>query len=678
MFEYNLSYYKTRFHKPGDEPFTFPPEGTPPKIDANIIEIEGRNGSGKTTFLNCVALAMGYLDEKKQLKQKRHLVQRLQSLESNQSLAFDFKIEGPLPEMPTLKASQKAGQSVEFEINSVPTDLIELKRQFEVIYLADDDPQKDVKNTLNSISDYLKDYEEQLNTLTSTIGMNLIKIRNYNQFKAKEKKYLDEIDSEIEKIDFLRKQIEEKKKTIELVKKRDTTKKKMSLLNDRERITNRFEELERLYKELESSEQPELMHKIGLLKMRLLKCKQEEDTYENRFNIYLRKLRQNGVELNKEKLLSGDTAEFEEVLGKYEESPEDEDQRQMIEELISVFHKYSGEEIVPYFEKPIEEILEGLSQEQSKRAQITNKNRIYNLLMSTLDSLKLLGSNEIEIEKLQDKITELSAKIKNLERFDEVQKELQDLRIQYVELQDALQDVAKLTREWKTLSLILGEAEVLEVELQTLEISKKTEETLRGRAEQNLAFHREHVCEEPKNYNKEAQLEQLSEEVLSLRTKLTQWISILQRNYSELDEKKPNPKTRDKFPDEDVFIKAVGDFIGASFEPVDYVNQMWDIKSYNLKTQAFITKDDREIELEELSRGQTRKLTLVKILKEMKPDGKKKILLVDEIGDLDVYNLTWIRETMNSKFAEGILILAIMVRPMTEKLETMVEIRRIG
>ena len=131
---------------------------------------------------------MGYLDEKKQLKQKRHLVQRLQSLESNQSLAFDFKINGPLPEMPTVKASQKAGESVEFEINSVPTDLIELKRQFEVIYLADDDPQKDVKNTLNSISDYFKDYEEQLNTLTSTIQLNLIKIRNYNQFKDKEKK----------------------------------------------------------------------------------------------------------------------------------------------------------------------------------------------------------------------------------------------------------------------------------------------------------------------------------------------------------------------------------------------------------------------------------------------------------------------------------------------------------
>ena len=49
--------------------------------------------------------------------------------------------------------------------------------------------------------------------------------------------------------------------------------------------------------------------------------------------------------------------------------------------------------------------------------------------MSTFDSVKLVGSNETEIEKLQDKMTELSAKINDLERFDEVQKELQDLRI---------------------------------------------------------------------------------------------------------------------------------------------------------------------------------------------------------------------------------------------------------
>ena len=46
---------------------------------------------------------------------------------------------------------------------------------------------------------------------------------------------MEEIDSEIENIDSLRrKQIEEKKRTVELVKRRDATKKKMSLLNEQE------------------------------------------------------------------------------------------------------------------------------------------------------------------------------------------------------------------------------------------------------------------------------------------------------------------------------------------------------------------------------------------------------------------------------------------------------------
>ncbi len=73
MFEYNLSYYNSRFHKTGEKPFSFPPDGMPPVIDANIIEIEGDNGTGKTTFLNCVALALGYLELKeKSLDKKDH------------------------------------------------------------------------------------------------------------------------------------------------------------------------------------------------------------------------------------------------------------------------------------------------------------------------------------------------------------------------------------------------------------------------------------------------------------------------------------------------------------------------------------------------------------------------------------------------------------------------------
>ena len=676
MFEYNLSYYNSRFHKTGEKPFSFPPDGMPPVIDANIIEIEGDNGTGKTTFLNCVALALGYLDERKELGQKRRLIQRLQLLENNESLAYYFKITSPIPGTPNVSISKEAGKQSRFKIGSKNVDLIDIKNQFDVIFLTDDDPRKDVKNSLTMISSYLKDYEEQLNSLTTTIGMQLVKIRNYKLFKEKEEKYLSEIENSDTKIDDLRKQIEEKKRILELVKARDLTKKKMALVNDRERISTRFDELQTLYKELESSEQPELMHKIGLIQRKHLLAKQEKDSSENRVSIFVRNLRKNSVLLNAEKLLSGDRSEFDELLEQYLETANNEIQEELIEDLLGVFNRYSGDEVVPYLEKSVEEIVDGLSQEQMKLSKSTNKNQIYNFLQSLDGELNVYATKEREIEKLQDKITEYSAKIKNLEKFDDVQKELQVIGIQYVELQEALGEVGKLTSEWKKLSFIQGEVQPLEIEVQQLEIDKKTEETLRSRAEQNLAYHRESACAEPKNYQKEKNIEQLSEEVLSLRTKLTQWISILQRDYSDIDDKKTN-RTKDKFPDEDEFIQAVGDYIGSTFEPVDYIHQKWDIKSYNLKTQSFVTKDDREIPLDELSRGQTRKLSLVKILKEMTSQ-KKRILLVDEIADLDVNNLNWIRETLKEKLADGSLMLAIMVRPMTQKSDNVINIRGIA
>ena len=74
MFEFKMSYLEPGYHKPGDKPFTFPPEGVESKIDANLIGIYGRNGTGKTTLLNVLALALGYLDREKELDTKQVLL----------------------------------------------------------------------------------------------------------------------------------------------------------------------------------------------------------------------------------------------------------------------------------------------------------------------------------------------------------------------------------------------------------------------------------------------------------------------------------------------------------------------------------------------------------------------------------------------------------------------------
>ena len=60
MFKYQLQYKEPGYHKDGDLPFTFPPENIPKQIDSNLLEIKGKNGTGKTTLLNILAAALEY------------------------------------------------------------------------------------------------------------------------------------------------------------------------------------------------------------------------------------------------------------------------------------------------------------------------------------------------------------------------------------------------------------------------------------------------------------------------------------------------------------------------------------------------------------------------------------------------------------------------------------------
>ena len=111
MFEFNISYLEEGYHKEGDKPFSFPPLGVANSIDGNLIEIEGRNGTGKTTLLNVLALALGYLDQEKELETKPALKYKLRQLQRNNSLEYDFRILSKKTGKTELRIQRLKGQN---------------------------------------------------------------------------------------------------------------------------------------------------------------------------------------------------------------------------------------------------------------------------------------------------------------------------------------------------------------------------------------------------------------------------------------------------------------------------------------------------------------------------------------------------------------------------------------
>ncbi|MGD0645298.1 MAG: hypothetical protein ABSA75_10375, partial [Candidatus Bathyarchaeia archaeon] len=109
----------------------------------------------------------------------------------------------------------------------------------------------------------------------------------------------------------------------------------------------------------------------------------------------------------------------------------------------------------------------------------------------------------------------------------------------------------------------------------------------------------------------------------------------------------------------------VGEYLGSQFEPIPFDYKLHRVKFFDIERNVFITADDREIHIANLSQGQSKITSLTGSFKKMDP-AKKKIVLIDEISELDPQNLEDVKATLRNKLDEGSLLIAILVRPSSE------------
>ncbi|MEM2146777.1 MAG: hypothetical protein QW279_15545, partial [Candidatus Jordarchaeaceae archaeon] len=280
-----------------------------------------------------------------------------------------------------------------------------------------------------------------------------------------------------------------------------------------------------------------------------------------------------------------------------------------------------------------------------------------------------------EINKIQDKISELSQKSKDLEEFDRIHNEFVEAEQQYLQLQMALREnLTDLLSKWSELSLIDGKIEDLQKQIHELEISKRADESLLCKLQENLSLLRESATKKPKYEEKENELRALFERVSHLREYVYQWIQILKDPAQAKEQLEHAQQQGFGLQDYERFIKAVGEYVGNQFEPVAYDYRFHEIKFFDIEKDTFITKEDRQIPISKLSQGQSKIATLTGVFKKMDPS-KKKIVLIDEIAELDPENLQMVKETLLEEYKKGSLILAILVRPPRESSSKIVEIK---
>ena len=674
MFEFKMSYKDPDFHKPGDPPFVFPPKGVNSAFDGNLIEIEGSNGTGKTTLLNCLALAIGYGELERDLEQtKPMLARKLHKLEGNPTLSYSFTIRSEEPSSTEIKVERKEGQKRRCWLDSKAIDLDVLTRKLEVIFLTEDDPKKVVNASLGKLAGYFKTLDYKLNALQDRVTKNLMDIRDFHEFRKTEKEYFNTIKECEENIKNSKSESAKLNKKLEKIRIRDDIGRKIDLLGGKAHIVANYEDLKTKYEKLKKHGKPELNRKWKREAIKLEIQERNIRELDVRILQTCGSLKMYGVGIDGERLLKGDYSEYNKLKRQMSQMQEKAARTRIVDEMIELFQRHPEREMVPVVDKTIKDTLNDLF--EIKKA--LGSDRTFGLISVLVGLMEQRNLEARSYEKISEKAAELRQQIDGIEELETVEEEFSEAQDKYMALQKALkEDKGELYDEWAELRLIKGDVESLGSTLRELELRAKSEERIKSSYEHKLKTLREGSAKEPDNLEKAKHLENLSEMITRLRESIFHWTRILEQPEAARKDF-TSSKERPGFAVSDYkkFVNAVGEFLGNQFEPVAYNYKLHEIKFYDIENGSFVTEEERRISIDDLSKGQSKIATLRKIFKEMDPAKKKKVVLIDEIADLDPENMQFVKKTLKEKHSEGSVLLAILVRPPRALDAGLVEIR---
>lgn len=672
MFEFKMSYMEPGYHKPGDPPFSFPPKGVDSTMDANLIMIEGRNGTGKTTLLNCLALAMGYLDQEKELETKPALKQKLQDLEKNKTLEYHFRICCDQPEPIELRIERAKGQKQKCWLNSKPIAPDSIERKFDLVFLTEDDPKKVVNSSLGKLARYFNTLEKGLVSLQNSLHKYLIDIAEFHDFKKKEKEMLKDIETLDQNIEKRKNELTELQDTLKKIESKNEIKEKLDLLSNEKRITSRYETIRKKYEGLKDKKGTNIVRNLYKARYKLKVANDERKKIDSRIAQMCDSLTHYGIPLQSENLLKGDYSELNRLNRKIQPQKKQETVKlRMIEDMVELFQRYLGNEIVPLVNKPVRQVLDELFRMKVRLAS----DRIFALVTALNNAVEEKKKAIVAFDKIQEKISLLSQKSKDLADIGDIKSSFVEAEKKYLDLQVALgQGKTMLLSQWKQLHSIDGDPVAIRHKIQEFEVRVRTEETIKSKCEENLTLLRENATKQPKYEKKEKRLRALYDKISRMRENVFQWTQILQAPASTKEQfESSGGGAGFGLTDYRKFVRAVGEYLGNQFEPVAFDYRLHCIKFFDIEKNTFTTKEDRQIPIDKLSQGQSKITTLTGSFKRM-DSNRKKIVLIDEIADLDPENLQKVKAILKKKFDKSSLLLAVLVRPPRESSSKIIDI----
>jgi DNA repair exonuclease SbcCD ATPase subunit len=645
------------------------------KENHNIFIFKGSNGLGKSTMMQILAMGMFGLNSEELSPEIKNKMKRLIA-EDTKDFSFFFEISS-IDKNIEINSSLKNKNIEEMRVlvNKAPCNKTAFSDQFQLIFDVPDEITKKLNSSLVVIKreigeyidytkTYLKDiqshyenistYDNQtsrLRELETKLNEEETKLENYRQrmnsvtdnYEKLRKSYVvkkynegpDQINLLIEQINELEKRMDPKAKKAKQTKFSKAKQNFVDSLND----------IKLIIKELEKSiSENEFLKNLFNLDNRITKItefKGPEDFSEFLFNKTLSLL----VEMNHK--LENDVRN---------KPTKNDKELEFLENIIDVLKKYvtvnpeipgTNGKTLNQFLTDLESRKRLLSKELSEKQKFLNvKNKVYDLKNSFEDlrtTWKKIPSFEEDNQEDLDKMKE---------RLNELESKHDDLYKKYLEIKDEYQTLSDEEKQIDYRSV--NEDEYVATKSEFDKLKQKIEEvTNEIRITKTLLEENARTSTTPPKYTKN-DLSHLDKIASNIQFKLNGWLQL----FSNMSGANILDKSKTSSSDTP-FYDALGKYLANILEVVFHEGRSWKLVKIDLIKETFNVENGYPFTFNDISTGFN---ALNSLLAKMKQEygGRKKILLLDEIGIMDEKNINILLTEIKNQVREGKILFAAL------------------
>lgn len=657
------SEYRTSYPDQGDE-------------NHNIYIFRSSNGLGKSTAMQILAMGMFGLDSDDISSEIKSKMKRLIS-EDTEEFNFLYEIKS-LDETIKINSSLKdkniAGLRV--FLNDSPLNKTTFSDKFQLIFDIPDDITKKLYSSLAVIKKDLSDYIDYTKLYSKTIGEERDKLTLYTNRTGRMTELENRLKQEQGELVNYQQRFDSVTVNYQKLRKLYVFKKYNELYYKIQNFSAEYRDLEKkVNPKIQKSKQTKFSNSrqnfievLNNIKIKLNDVRKLQSDFDALKNFVELRILLNGIdyyndieEFN-ERFFDKSITSLRETCIKLSNDErnkptKDDGELDLITKVISVLKNYItiNPEIPGTNGKSLNQFLKELETRKAYlNSNLSDKTKFLSLKQKLCDlkfDFEDLRNKWRKLSSVEEVTPEDEQKLKD--RLNELDQTLENLTRQQLEITD---EYNALTEEER-----LGEYEYFnENEYQESEQEYNYLKTKIGETNEKIKLTKSLLDEhkrtsaKPSAYNKE-QLDSLSKIADKLREKLDRWMKLLMNMDGTLIiAGKNSVSDSDK-----QFYDALGKYLANILENIFHGGKKWTLRKIDLLNETFIVEEGPPITFSDVSTGFNALNSLLAKIKQNYA-GRKKILLLDEIGIMDDSNIRILLTEIKKQVIKGEVIFAVL------------------